>query len=174
MRITAEQLKNFLLEAGTVPAASMQEVFKKAIEEKKDLGTALLDEKLISEMDLQKSYAYILGIPFVDLTKFIIPADVLQVVPELIAKKYNIVAFEKNGANLKVAMLNPDDIQTIDFIKKKAGVKEKENQRVREKKKNRKKAREMGEMEKKTAMLQMFPIKTLIKSRNKPKSFTKR
>jgi type IV pilus assembly protein PilB len=100
----------------------MQEVFKKAIEEKKDLGTALLDEKLISEMDLQKSYAYILGIPFVDLTKFIIPADVLQVVPELIAKKYNIVAFEKNGANLKVAMLNPDDIQTIDFIKKKAGL----------------------------------------------------
>jgi type IV pilus assembly protein PilB len=33
------------------------------------------------------------------------------------------VAFEKNGSNLKVAMKNPEDLQTIDFIKKKTGLK---------------------------------------------------
>ncbi|KKQ05794.1 MAG: Type II secretion system protein E, partial [Candidatus Moranbacteria bacterium GW2011_GWF1_36_4] len=44
-------------------------------------------------------------------------------IPEPIAKKYNIVAFEKKGNELKVAMLNPEDIQTIDFIRKKTGLK---------------------------------------------------
>jgi type IV pilus assembly protein PilB len=122
MRITANQLKEFLLDAGTIPAEALETAFAEAAKAKKDLGTALLEAKLISEVDLQKTYAYILGIPFVDLTKEVIPAETLQVVPELIAKKYNIAAFEKNGSNLKVAMLNPDDLQTIDFIKKKVGL----------------------------------------------------
>jgi type IV pilus assembly protein PilB len=122
MRITASQLKEFLVDAGTVPEAELEAVFTEAALQKKDMGTVLLEKKLISEVDLQKTYAYILGIPFVDLTKEVIPADVLQIVPELIAKKYNIAAFERNGSNLKVAMLNPDDLQTIDFIKKKVGL----------------------------------------------------
>ena len=122
MRITANQLKEFLLDAGTVAPEALEASFAEAAQTGKDLGTALLEAKLISEVDLQKTYAYILGIPFVDLTKEVIPADTLAVVPELIAKKYNIAAFEKNGSNLKVAMLNPDDLQTIDFIKKKVGL----------------------------------------------------
>jgi type IV pilus assembly protein PilB len=47
----------------------------------------------------------------------------LHIIPEPIAKKSRVVAFEKVGTNLKVAMLNPDDLQTIDFIKKKTGLK---------------------------------------------------
>lgn len=122
MRITAKQLKEFLIDTGTIPQESLEAAFAEAAAEKKDLGTVLLESKLISEIDLQKTYAYILGIPFVDLTKEVIPAETLNVVPELIAKKYNIAAFDKNGSNLKVAMLNPDDLQTIDFIKKKVGL----------------------------------------------------
>lgn len=122
MRITANQLKEFLIDAGTIPAEALETAFADATKQKKDLGSALLEAKLISEVDLQKTYAYILGIPYVDLTKEVIPADTLQIVPELIAKKYNIAAFEKSGSNLKVAMLNPDDLQTIDFIKKKVGL----------------------------------------------------
>jgi type IV pilus assembly protein PilB len=122
MRITADQLRDFLLESGTVPKELLEEAFTAAAVEKKDLGTTLLEKNLVSEVDLQKVYAHIFGIPFVDLTKEVISADTLQVIPELIAKKYNIVAFEKSGTNLKVAMLNPDDIQTIDFIKKKVGL----------------------------------------------------
>lgn len=123
MRITSQQLETFLKDAGSIPAPSLEAALAEAKEGKKDLGPILLEKKLISEVDLQKTYAYILGIPFVDLTKDMIPLETLQVVPELIAKKYSIVAFEKNGTNLKVAMLNPDDLQTIDFIKKKAGLK---------------------------------------------------
>ena len=123
MRIGNTQLQEFLLDAGLIGKDVVESVYQEAIQSGKQMGDLLLEKKLLSEMDIQKMYAYILGIPFVDLHKNIIPPEVLQIVPEPIAKKYRIVAFEKTGTNLKVAMLNPDDLQTIDFIKKKTGVK---------------------------------------------------
>lgn len=123
MRIENKRLKEFLSDSNVVEASKLDEVFSQAEKKKTSLGQLLLDEKIINEVELKKIYAYILGIPFVDLSKEIISADVLQIVPEPIAKKYNIIAFEKSGNSLKIAMLNPEDLQTIDFIKKKTGLK---------------------------------------------------
>jgi type IV pilus assembly protein PilB len=123
MRIGNAQLKEFLFDSGLVPKEKVEAAFQEAEQSGTHLGDLLLDQKLIGEIDLQKLYAYILGIPFVNLVKEVIPPEVLQSVPEPIAKKYHVVAFEKSGTNLKVAMLNPDDLQTIDFIKKKTGLK---------------------------------------------------
>lgn len=122
MRITDDQLKLFLLDSNLVPKDKLEEVVAEAAKQRKKLGEMLLESKLIDEAGLQKVYAYVLGIPFVDLTKETVPLDILQIVPEPIARKYNIVSFEKQGQNLKVAMLNPEDLQTIDFIKKKSGL----------------------------------------------------
>lgn len=123
MRIELKQLEQFLLDSNLVPKDKLEETVVLAQKENKDLGALLLEKSLIKEAELQKTYAYILGFPFVDLSREAVPIEILQIVPELIAKKYNIVSFEKSGANLKVAMLNPDDLQTIDFIKKKTGLK---------------------------------------------------
>lgn len=123
MRIELKQLEQFLLDSNLVPKDALAESVALAKKESKDLGALLLERGLIKEVELQKTYAYILGFPFVDLSREAVPIEILQIVPELIAKKYNIVSFEKSGANLKVAMLSPDDLQTIDFIKKKTGLK---------------------------------------------------
>lgn len=123
MRIELKQLEQFLLDSNLVPKDQLEAAIVEAKKDSKDLGALLLEKKLIQEVELQKTYAYILGFPFVDLSKEAVAIEILQIVPELIAKKYNIVSFEKSGTNLKVAMLNPDDLQTIDFIKKKTGLK---------------------------------------------------
>jgi type IV pilus assembly protein PilB len=123
MRITDDQLKLFLLDSNLVSKEQLDGAVAEATKQQKKLGEILLEIKLIDEAGLQKVYAYVLGIPFVDLTKETIPLETLQIVPEPIARKYSIVSFEKQGTNLKVAMLNPEDLQTIDFIKKKSGLK---------------------------------------------------
>lgn len=123
MRIGNERLKEFILDANLIDKNKLEEAYKETVKQNEQLGNFLLDKKLISDIELRKLYAYILGIPYVDLTKNLISPDILQIVPEPIAKKYNIIAFEKSGSNLKVAMLNPEDLQTIDFIKKKTGLK---------------------------------------------------
>ena len=123
MRIGNEQLRDFIKDSGMMDQGSLELAFNEAVEGARPLGDILLEKKLIDEISLRKLYAYILGVPFVDLSKEMIPVDILQIVPEPIAKKYKIVAFEKSGTELKVAMLNPEDIQTIDFIRKKTGLK---------------------------------------------------
>jgi len=111
------------LDSNLLEGEQVNEAFAEAESQKKQLGSLLLEKKLINETELRKLYAYILGIPFVNLEKETITPDILQTIPEPIAKKYNIVAFEKDGSNLKVAMVNPEDLQTIDFIRKKTGLK---------------------------------------------------
>ncbi|PIQ74432.1 MAG: hypothetical protein COV85_01960, partial [Candidatus Portnoybacteria bacterium CG11_big_fil_rev_8_21_14_0_20_44_10] len=37
-------------------------------------------------------------------------------------REHNIVVFKKSGGNLEVAMLDPEDLQTIEFIKKKSNL----------------------------------------------------
>ena len=123
MRIENKQLKDFILDSSLLSEEIVEENFKLATETNKKLGDLLVEKKLMNEIELRKLYSYILGIPFVNLEKELITADILQIIPEPIAKKYGIVAFEKEGNNLKVAMKDPDDIQTIDFIKKKTGLK---------------------------------------------------
>ncbi len=123
MRIKPGQLQEFLLDSNIIPKDKLESAIKECETEGKELAACLLEKKYIEEAELQKVYAYVLGIPFVDLSKETIPFDLLSIVPEPIAKKYSIVAFQKTGSNLKVAMLNPEDIQTIDFIKKKTGLK---------------------------------------------------
>ncbi len=123
MQIKNKQLKEFITDSDIIKSDDLEKAYLKAEEEKTKLGEILLKEGLIDEVNLRKLYAYILGVPFVDLTKEIIPQDVLQMIPEPIAKKYKIVAFNKTGKELKVAMINPEDIQTIDFIRKKSELK---------------------------------------------------
>ncbi|MEI8103959.1 MAG: ATPase, T2SS/T4P/T4SS family [Candidatus Moraniibacteriota bacterium] len=122
MQIQNDRLKTFLLDSNMVPADQLETIFQEAETTQKPLGKLLLERKLIEESSLQRMSAYVLGIPFVDLKKQTVDPDVLEMIPELVAKKSNVVAFEKSDGNLKVAMLHPEDLQTIDFIKKKTGL----------------------------------------------------
>lgn len=123
MQIANKQLRDFILDSGLLDKDVIEENFNEAIQQDKKFGDLLMEKKLISEIDLKKLYSYILGIPFVNLEKEVIDNDILHIIPEPIAKKYGVVAFEKDGNDLKVAMKNPEDLQTIDFIRKKTGLK---------------------------------------------------
>ncbi|KKP97923.1 MAG: Type II secretion system protein E [Candidatus Moranbacteria bacterium GW2011_GWE1_36_7] len=123
MRIENKQLRDFLLDSSLLDVKMVDENFEEAEKGNQKLGDLLMSKKLINEIELRKLYSYILGIPFVNLEKETIASDILQIIPEPIAKKYEIIAFEKVGNDLKVAMKNPEDLQTIDFIRKKTGLK---------------------------------------------------
>ncbi len=119
MKVEPEQLKAFLLDAGLVTKAQFEVALKKAEKTKQRVGDVLVSEGLITQEELIKLEAYILGIPFVNLEKEIIESKVLKIIPEPIARSHNIIAFRKKGNDLEVAMLDPEDLRTIEFIKKK-------------------------------------------------------
>ena len=123
MKIEQQQLKAFLLDSELVSAADIEKAEKESKTSGKKIDDILLAQKKVSEADIARVKAYILGIPFVNLEGEKIDLKILGIIPEPIAKKNNIVAFKKNGSNLEVAMLDPEDLGTIEFIKKKADLK---------------------------------------------------
>jgi type IV pilus assembly protein PilB len=118
MRVEKQQLKDFLLDSKLVTLEQLEKIEKKSQETGQSIEDLLVSENLVKKEDLIKLKAYILGIPFVSLEKEKIDPDVLRLIPEPIARTHNIVAFRREGQVLEVAMLDPDDLLTIDFIRK--------------------------------------------------------
>ena len=123
MQIDEEQLKKFILDGGLVSRSDLELSLKKAAEKKQKLGNVLLSEGKISETDFKRMEAFVLGIPFVNLVKQKIDLSLLSLIPEPIARNYNIIAYKKSDSGLEVAMLDVDDLPVIDFIKKRSGFK---------------------------------------------------
>ena len=122
MQVEDQQLKLFLLDFGLISKKNVNDALKEAQTGNKRLEEIILKKKLISQGELSKLKAYILGIPFIDLKDSEINPDVLKIIPESMARQYNAVAFDKQRNQLKVAMLDPNDLQFLDFIGKKTGL----------------------------------------------------
>ncbi len=112
-----------MLDANLIEEIQFDEALGKAERENKKIEDILVNEELIKQDDLIKIEAYILGIPYVALEEEIIAPEILKIIPEPIARTHNIVSFRKKGDNLEVAMLDPEDMKTIEFLKKKIDLK---------------------------------------------------
>lgn len=123
MPISLESLKNFLIDARLLVARDFDDVMTEAGGDPRRAEELLISKGLLTEDDLRRAKSYILGIPFVDLHKERIPKEVLFLIPEPIARKHNIVAYKKGTDTLEVAMLDPLDLESIDFVKKGTGLK---------------------------------------------------
>jgi len=123
MQINQEQLKKFILESGLVSRSDLDVSTEKAKVKNQKLGNILLSDGKISEADLKRMEAFVLGIPFVSLVKEKIDFSILSLIPEPIARNHNIIAYKKTANGLEVAMFDVDDLPVIDFIKKRSGLK---------------------------------------------------
>ena len=123
MIIEQQQLKAFLLDAGLLDEKQFEKASQAAQQTGKKIEDVLVSDQFIKQDDLVRLKAYILGIPFINLEKENINPEILKIIPEPVARSHNIVAFKKSGKNLEVAMLDPEDLKTIEFIKKKADLK---------------------------------------------------
>ncbi len=123
MHIEDTQLKNFMLDSGLVTKKDLADAEKEATEKDMSIGKVLVGKGTLTDDDLRRMQAYILGIPFVDLKGQKLDFGVLSLIPEPIARNHNIVAFKKSGDALEVAMLNTEDLTAIDFVRKKVGLK---------------------------------------------------
>lgn len=109
-------------DSGLIKQENLEQAREEAKKNKKTLREIILNHGYIKEEELRRLEAYIMGIPFVDLSKMTIPQELFHIIPEPIVRKHNIFAYKKTGKDLEVAMLDPEDLQTIEFIKKKEGL----------------------------------------------------
>jgi len=98
-----------------------REQLNQALEEQKKtndyLGTVLVRHGWISEAALTNTLGKQLGIASVDLTNYEFKDDVLRIIPEELANKYDIIPLDRMGHTLTVAMVDPTDVMVIEDIK---------------------------------------------------------
>ncbi|MBI5827334.1 MAG: type IV-A pilus assembly ATPase PilB, partial [Deltaproteobacteria bacterium] len=97
------------------------EQLKNALEEQKKsggrLGYNLTKLGYISEENLTAFLSRQYGIPTIDLMAQDIDSEVLKLIPEDVAQKYQILPVSRTGSTLVVAMSDPSNIFAIDDIK---------------------------------------------------------
>lgn len=122
MRISDALVKDLLLKSKKITAEQIKAAHETAGNEKLPLQDAAVKANLISEKDLTRLYAEEIDVPYIELSGKEIQREVLKLIPERIAKQYNVVLYgvQDDGSKL-LAMDDPDDIQAVNFLKKELG-----------------------------------------------------
>ncbi len=123
MHVLESELKEFIIDSGLVAKKAIDDAEGEAKRRGQSLGDILVSRGALTEDALRRIQAYVLGIPFVNLKDKRIPIDVLMLIPEPIARTHNIIAFKKQYDLLEVAMLDVNDLASIDSVGKKTGFK---------------------------------------------------
>lgn len=116
------QIKNILNQAGILTNENFDELIIKAKDNNKSIEEYLADKKIITSSILYESAAKYFNIPFINFQDRSIKKDVLLSIPEAIANTHNIIAFDGDDKELKIAVLDPSNLELYEFIKKKTGL----------------------------------------------------
>jgi type IV pilus assembly protein PilB len=81
----------------------------------------ILDKGLVSDDKIGKAVAGHHNIPFVHLSKLTISPETFNIIPEIVARSRMCIAFERGKNGLKLALSDPENLETIEFIQKKVG-----------------------------------------------------
>lgn len=74
----------------------------------------------ISEEQMAAARGEVMGVPYVDPASRPIAPEVLAFLPEEVAKRFVVIPIAKDGETLSVAMVDPLDLQVLEFIEKKS------------------------------------------------------
>lgn len=119
MVLPDNQLTLLLLQSGIVNEETLRTGLEFARNSQTTLQDALIEKDLVSDETIGKVIANSFKIPFVTLSKMSVPEDVVRIVPERIARKYNVIAFARGGDGIKLAMTNPRNTDLIALLSKK-------------------------------------------------------
>ncbi len=117
-----KQLKNILTKAEILNVEKFDSLLSEAKQNGKRMEFFLIEKKIITPLVLYENAAAYYKIPFIDLKNQTIRKDILFLIPEPIATTHNIIAYDANNKEIKLAVTDPEDLEIFEFIKKKTGL----------------------------------------------------
>jgi type IV pilus assembly protein PilB len=117
----AQTLFDTLKELQVIPFDKLQEAFEQSNQQKIPFDQVLVQKDLISDENIGKEVAELIGIPYISLTTMVLPDAGIKILPEEFAKEHHVVVFSVDDEVIKIAATNPKDTTLLSFIEKKAG-----------------------------------------------------
>jgi type IV pilus assembly protein PilB len=122
INLSPQKLKEILLKAGVIDEEVFEKFKNDAERTKQNLANLIISSGLINKNYFYTLLAQELNIELVSFDKELIDKNILHLLPEDIARSKRVIVFGKDEKGAyKVAMENPTDLETIDFLTLKLG-----------------------------------------------------
>ncbi|MEX0621889.1 MAG: GspE/PulE family protein [Candidatus Woykebacteria bacterium] len=122
MKLANPEIKEAIIRSGFVTESEVAEAEKIAHDQNRSTIDVLVERGIIIEKFLGETLASRLGFSYADLKDKVIGDDLLKLIPENLASEKRVIAFDKRNNTLLLAMEDPSDVETIEYIKKKTGL----------------------------------------------------
>lgn len=116
------QLKKIIIGTDLLKEDEYDKFYREASSLGQKTENYLIEKKVLSTLILYENAANYYKIPFIDLKNQNIRKDVLFIIPEPIAATHNIIAFDSDNKDIKLAVTDPENILIFEFIKRKTGL----------------------------------------------------
>ncbi len=112
-----EKLTNILIKGNLIKQKDLDKALDIQKKSGGSLGKILVDQGFIAQKSLLAAMSEQLDIPPIDISKYKINKDILELIPEKVARQYVLLPLSRIGGVLTVVMADPLNIFAIDDIK---------------------------------------------------------
>lgn len=116
-----KKLEALLVEANHLTQQQIDDFKKQAATDKVPFLTFLLQNKHITSEQFTKITAQVLGIPYVNLIASKVNPSILNLLSREVAERFMAVPLGEMENRLAVAMLDPNNVQAVDYLSNKIG-----------------------------------------------------
>lgn len=122
MKQEKKSLGEWLVEQGIVTRKAWEDAQAEERASGEPLRKVFIRQGLISEEDMVNFISRQMDIPRIDLSNYLIDPKVIELVPEILARKYQLVPVLKIGKSLTCAMADPLNVFALDEIRLRTGL----------------------------------------------------
>lgn len=113
-----EQLLSLLQSKQIIDAAQAEKLKMQSKKEASELGSFLINQKIVDEEKLTELKAEVYNLAYYNLTNEEVPENVLNFLPEEIARNYKIIVFGRENKILKIGLVEPNlkAMEAVNFL----------------------------------------------------------
>jgi type IV pilus assembly protein PilB len=111
------KLGEILYKSGLIGKEALIDAIKTSQQKNKRLGETLIELGLVSEDNISKAIAHQFGLPYIDLDRQQISKESLNLIPQEVVQKYNVLPLSKGNGRLKLIISDPLDLDMLDTLR---------------------------------------------------------
>jgi type IV pilus assembly protein PilB len=115
------RLGEILVEAGLLTPERLEEALERQKRTGERLGKVLLEMGIASEAEVARAVASQLGLEYLDLTQVLPDEQAMLVLPEHMARRYQVIPLRLADGKLTLGMVDPLDVLALDDVRRHTG-----------------------------------------------------
>ncbi len=117
MSRTVQDFSDLLLRQGVISLDQLSEAENVAQEARMELGEALIKLEYATPEEVAEATAKYHNVPYVDLRQHRISEEVIELVPESVARENNVIPFSESHGAIRVLISDPFDLETTEKLR---------------------------------------------------------